>query len=1063
MTVHETTLNQRAMLFLQRLLPDSTALTIPVVARVAGRLDRPVLRRALAVLVERHPALRTTFPDPHDETVAVVADAVEPALCWTDAPDELDERDAEDWIQAAMSRPFDVTTGPLFRVEVLAGDGGGWCVLCVHHLIADLWSMGILAEELAAGYAALAAGADPDLPAAAGFVAAAPATDERRDELREFWRAELDGVPAALALPPAGVRPAVPRLRGRSVRFTLEAALVEDLRALGRRCGATLYTVLLSGLQLVLGRYAGSDDVLVGTPVHGRGRDTARAVGLFVNTVVMRGRVRPGEPFEEWLRRNHSATRRALAHGDLPFADVVALAARPQDVPLVQVIFNLMRPVRGRADTVAGFGLGVAAPPLDLGPVRLVPVPVARTQTQTDLTLTMARVGDELHGQWVHDTDVLDGATVAALSGHLGNLLRAAVSAPATPVGALAMMSAGELADAVLTGDHAPAGDDLPRRVLARAAATPDAPAVAGADGALTYRELVRAARSVTALLAGHGVGPGSIVGVRLPRGTGLVVAALGVLFAGGAYLPLDPALPAERLAFVTADARPAVVLTDHAVSLPGPSAAVVLPPLPELAAGAPDGVGVTHPEQLAYVIYTSGTTGRPKAVMVPHRALANLADDAIGRFGLGPGRRLLAVTTFSFDIAALELLVPLAAGACVEVAGPKAVADGHWLRGRLAKGDVTHLQATPVTWRLLVDAGWTGQTPLVALCGGEALLPDLGQTLARTATEAWNLYGPTETTIWSTARRLTAGAPITIGAPMRNTRAYVLDRSLRLVPVGVLGELYLGGAGVTHGYLGRPGLTAQRFLPDPWGPPGVRMYRTGDLVRRRADGTLDYVGRADNQFKVNGLRVEPGEIEAQLTRIAGVGRAVVARCDTESGPVLVGYLEPAGGTRDLDAVRGELAKSLPAYLVPARLQWVESLPVSPNGKLDRAALPAPPPAAPAPRVAPEGPVEVVLHRCWSAVLGTEDFGARDGFFALGGHSLAALRIAGAITETFGVDVPLPRLLERPTVTEQAALVVETGRACAVDVVAAAELALMVADLGDDEVAALLTEPDQDR
>jgi non-ribosomal peptide synthetase component F/acyl carrier protein len=899
----DVTPNQRAMIYLHRLVPASTALTIPVVARIEGRLDREILRGTLSTLLARHRALRTTFPETEHGPVARVAGHTVPELAWISTRDGRapDEATARDWMQAAVDRPFDIAAGPLFRVGVLAGDDGGWFVLTVHHLVADLLSMGVIAEESGVIYSALAAGTRPALPPAPQPApTVAEAVGERNARLREYWRAALAGAPGTLELPTERPGPPERGLSGQSLSVTLGPEATTSLRAVGRACDATLFSVLLSAFQVLLGRCTGCGDVLVGTPVHGRGRDTMRAVGLFVNTVVMRGQPRPGEPFSAWLRRNHGRTRDALGHADLPFAEVVALhqASRgPSRAPLVAVMFNFVRALGGKAATVNGFALGIAAPPLHLGPARLHPVPAPRPQAQTDLTLTMTQTRAGLHAEWAFDTGVLDAGTVASLAERFRTLLHAVVADPDRAVDRLALLTASELESAVVPGPRVARGPEhcVHRRVLARAAQDPDAVAVAGPDGELTYRQLAVAAGAVAALLASRRVGPESVVAVQMSRGPALAAAALGVLLAGGTFLPLDPDAPAERIAFLLADWRPALMLTDQtsAGQVPG-SGVAVLPPLAELAARRPPRADwpdpVVSPEQLACVTYASGWAGEPAAMMVPHRALANLVDEAVSRWQLAPGKKLLSATRFGSGMATLELFAPLASGAALEFAAPD--------------------------------------------CAG-------------------------------------AVEPATTGTPLPNTGAYVLDRYLTPVPAGVTGDLYLAGDGLPR-CLRQPALTAERFVADPWGPAGTRMYRTGALVRRRRNGELDYLGRASEGTD-------------------GAARPTPA---------------PASGRRSL--------------------------------------------------AAPGGPVERVLHRLWSDVLGREDIGTSDEFFVFGGHSLAAMQLVAMIAEVLGVEVPLDNLMESATIAEQNRLVLALGRAQSVDVATAAELALAVADLSDAEVTALL-------
>jgi amino acid adenylation domain-containing protein len=565
------------------------------------------------------------------------------------------------------------------------------------------------------------------------------------------------------------------------------------------------------------------------------------------------------------------------------------------------------------------------------------------------------------------------------------------------------------------------------RMFEAHARKTPEAVAVGAGEGTLSYAELNARSNRLAHHLRALGVGPGVTVGLCVERGPGMVVGLLGVLKAGGAYLPLDPGFPASRLAFMMADAAAPVLVTESALRdrVGGHEAYVVaLDDQADAIAARPDGdpEGGATADDLAYVIYTSGSTGTPKGVMVPHRALSNFLLSMARQPGLTARDVLLAVTTLSFDIAALELFLPLVVGARVEVAGRDEAADGARLAARIKASGASVLQATPATWRLLLESGWEGDPGLTALCGGEALTRDLADRLLGKARAVWNLYGPTETTVWSTLAAVEPGAgPVPIGRPVANTRAYVLDARLRPSPVGVSGELYLGGLGLARGYHGRPALTAERFVADPYAKaPGARMYRTGDLARFRADGVLECLGRVDGQVKIRGYRVELGEVEAALAAHPAVSAAAAAARDEATGEKrLVGYLVPRGAGPGEAELRAWLRERLPEHMVPSAFVALEALPLTPNGKVDRKALPDPEPDRPglsAPSAPARGPLEEALAAVWAEVLGRAAVGAHDDFFESGGHSLLAAQVLARVRETFAVDLPLKALFDAPTV-----------------------------------------------
>ncbi|HYH80510.1 MAG TPA: amino acid adenylation domain-containing protein, partial [Longimicrobium sp.] len=626
----------------------------------------------------------------------------------------------------------------------------------------------------------------------------------------------------------------------------------------------------------------------------------------------------------------------------------------------------------------------------------------------------------------------------------LAGLVEALEEAPERPLEAIDVLPRAERRQVLeawnRTAAEYPADRCVHELFEARAARTPDAAAVVFGDDALTYRELNERANRLAHHLRGLGVGPDARVGICLERSLEMMVSLLAVLKAGGAYVPLDPGLPAERLAYMLEDSGVPLVLAQAALreAVPARDGVEVLAvdALAERLAAEPaeNPAGGAGPDSLAYVIYTSGSTGRPKGVMNQHRGVVNLLWSMRGTVAMAPTDRLLAITTLAFDISVLELFLPLLSGARVEILDRATASDPALLREAVGAGGGTVLQATPATWRLLLDAGWEGAESLRALSGGEALPAELAARLRERVGALWNVYGPTETTIWSTAKHLGAGPDVgrghvSIGAPVANTRVYVLDRYLSPVPVGVPGELYIGGAGVARGYLGRPGLSAEKFVPDPFAAePGARLYRTGDLARWRRDGTLDFLGRNDHQVKVRGFRIELGEIEAALRQAPGVGDCAVAAREDETGDQrLVAYVV---GEAEAAALREHLRRSLPEYMVPSAFVFLDALPLTPNGKLDRKALPAPELAPAEDRyVAPRTPVEEVLAEIWAEMLRLERVGVEESFFELGGHSLLATRVVSRVRELFGVELPLRALFEHRTVAELAGRVEEMRRA----------------------------------
>ncbi|WP_225824765.1 non-ribosomal peptide synthetase [Streptomyces naphthomycinicus] len=1018
----------------EQLRPGDAAYNMPLVLRLRGPLDRALLQRAVDTVVARHAVLRTVVePGPDGSPRQRALPGARVPLGFADVTGRPDPRAAG--AAAAMEsvkEPFDLTRGPLLRAALYrTGADEHVLALTAHHVVFDGWSFGVLLRELSAAYAGRELAPRELEFADVARWERAELDGPALDGLADWWRGHLDGAPRVLELPTDRPRPAVSAHRGARRRLTVDAATSAALRELAREHGATLFMTLLSAYAIVLSRWSGQERLLVGAPVANRPRaEFEDLLGCFLNTLPLRVDLDGDPAFGELLGRVRDTALHAFAHQRVPFGRLVSELAPERDLsrgPLVQVLFALQNVELGTLDVPGVTG-------------ELVEVSAANSQF--DLNLRMIDTGRELVGWLDYDVELFDAATVERFVEHFTNVLTAVAADPAGGVPLLDPLGPAERAR-LLTGWNDtrvdwPADDTLTGLLAEAAARHTDAPAVRFAGHELSYAALHRRAAALAHRLRGLGVGPDTVVGVHLERSTELMVALLAVLKAGGAYLPLDPGYPRERLAFMLADAGAPVLLTHPGKGASLAADGVTVVTVDEHAEHAADGFPGTDPEplagpgHLAYVIYTSGSTGRPKGVQVPHRGIVNRLRWMQDAYRLTGADTVLQKTPISFDVSVWELFWPLLTGARLVLAAPGGHRDPAHLAGLVRDERVTVCHFVPPMLDTFLGSGRAvdcGSLRLV-VCSGEALPADLArrfhQALPGAALE--NLYGPTEASVdvtrWSSRPDWT-GAAVPIGAPIANTRTYVLDARLRPAPVGVPGELYLGGVQLARGYGGRPALTADRFVPDPFGPPGARLYRTGDIARWHAEGHVEYLGRADHQVKVRGFRIELGEIEAALLTVAGVGQAVaVVREDRPGDRRIVAYLTASGGPDTAPGVpilRSRLGERLPEHMVPSAFVVLDALPLSPNGKVDRAALPAPDRSAvtAAAHVAPRTPEEELLAGLWQRVLGQDRVGVRDNFFEIGGDSMHAVRIVGLAREA-GHDIPLQQLFTSQTVEDLA-------------------------------------------
>jgi amino acid adenylation domain-containing protein len=1048
---------QERLWFLDRLEPGSAFYNVPAASRLRGAVDVDALRFSLSEIVRRHEALRTTFTtDGNGEPVQVIHPPAPLDLRVVDrrqVPAAHREAEAERLADEEAQRPFDLERGPLIRCSLVhLAERDHLLLITLHHIVSDAWSLGVLFRELSVLYRARGerrASPLPELPIQYADFAAWQRGWLRGEALAAFldwWRPRLAGAPAVLDLPTDRPRPPVQTFRGALLPLPFPPALHAGLAALGQGRGATLFMTLLAAWCALLHRYAGEEDLVVGSPIANRNRaEIERLIGFFVNTLVLRNDLSGDPPFAELLDRVAERTLDAYDHQDLPFEKLVAELRPERNLghnPLFQVMFSL----QNASALAQGMAQGAGGPG----------EPGAREAgtgtSKFDLALLTAEGEGLLRGGLEYNTDLFERVTIERMLGHFRALLDGAVRDPGTRLSDLPLLASGEGSQLLAEEDAADTPDNpdacVHGLVMAQAARTPQAVAALFRGEPLTYGALAARARRLAVRLRAAGVGPSVPVGLCAGRSLGMLAGVLAILEAGGACLPLDPEYPADRLALMLEDAAAPVLLTQTALAgrLPAGRARVLL--LDHEEEGDDGGGGVEEPgaspvpptpDDLAYVIYTSGSTGRPKGVAMPHRPLVNLIDWQRRTSGLAPGARTLQLASLSFDVSFQEIFSTWCAGGTLVAVPEETRRDVPRLLRLLARERVERLFLPPVALQQLAEGEGAAELPALReiITAGEqlAITPAVASFLARLeGCRLRNQYGPSETHV--VTEHALAGSPEDwpalppIGRPIAGARARLLDRHLRPVPAGVPGELYLGGVALARGYLGRPDLTAERFLPDPeGGAPGARLYRTGDVARLRPDGVLQFLGRADHQVKIRGFRVELAEVEAALERAPGVRRAVVAaRQDVAGAPRrLVAYLLVADPAPELAVLRVFLRQALPEHMLPSAYVTLDALPLTASGKVNRRALPPPDDARPdvgSAFVAPRTDLEEDLARIWRGVLRVDRVGVTDDFFDLGGHSLLATQVLSRVRDAFGVEVPLRRMFEAPTIADLAAAIV---------------------------------------
>ena len=1028
---------QQALWFLYRLAPNSSAYNLVFSATLRPHISIDTIRRAFASVLKQHPLLDVTFSEVDGVPMQKLRKSGEVDFRVHDAR-KLDPARLKALLVEHANRPFDLERGPVIRLELFqTGEDEQVALMCLHHIVADAWSVALVFGDLFESHFALEAGETPSYHpqpfSYQDYVAweqdhLASPTGQR---LGEYWLKQLQGAPMQIDLPTDHARPPVQTFRGATHTFQLDEDLSLRVLALRAEQNVTLFTLTLAAFQTLMHRYCRQDDIVVGSPLAGRVHpELAGMVGYFINPVALRSKVDGDPTFADYLKQTAAQVSGALEHQQYPFSRLVRQLNLPRDPsrPLVYQVSFAMERVPGvdEAD-IATFLIGKGGHKLYFGDISVETLDLALRQAQFEITLVIEEAGGSIFGCWQYNRDLFEPETIAHLNALYAQVLRSITDNPLKRLSEIELLTPMERANYLKTasgpGLTFPEPALLHEMIARRVTLTPSKTAVRCAGKSLTYRDLDARANGLAATLRERGVGPDVSVGVFVSRSTDMVVALLGVLKAGGCYVPMDPDFPASRLQQMLENAQPRVIITsrDVALRLPGSSAGAALAVEDVKPQSAPPRQTGVTPDHLAYIIYTSGSTGTPKGVEIPHRAIVNLLASMAREPGFSSADRLLAVTTLSFDIAALEIFLPLLQGGQVCVATRDDARDGRRLATLLEQYDATVMQATPTAWHLLLESGWTGKSDLRALCGGEALSSELASRLLPAVSELWNVYGPTETTVWSTCDQVQTDN-ILIGRPIANTVVCILDDNRRPLPAGVVGELYIGGLGLARGYHGRPDLTAERFL-DIALPGGTteRLYRTGDLARWTLDGKLQCLGRVDLQVKVRGHRIELEDIEAALSKYEGVKQAVVNPIGRGAECRLIGYVCADGERPEPSQLQAFLRERLPEYMVPSAFVFLDALPRTPNGKIDRAALPAPDAGSGASiYVATRTELERSIAEVWEKVLERPAVGVDDDFFALGGHSLQAMQVVSSLSAKLGRDISIRSLFVAPTVARLA-------------------------------------------
>ncbi|NCR20497.1 MAG: amino acid adenylation domain-containing protein [Microcystis aeruginosa L111-01] len=1024
---------QQRLWFLDQLQPNSALYNIPMVLHFRGNLNQKALEQSLQEICDRHEVLRTNFVTIDGQPTQVIQTTRETisVVDLQDLPIHEQAEKTQQLKQKQATQPFDLAKESLIRITlVVLSETEHLLLVCMHHIISDGWSIEVLIHELTSLYNAYVQNQPANLaplPIQYGDFALWQKQWLQGDVLQSqlnYWQNQLTAAPPLLSLPTDHPRPAVQSFVGTQQEFSLSPKLSQALTELSHQQGVTLFMTLLAAFDALLYRYTGSGDILVGTPIANRNRSEIEGlIGFFVNTLVMRTDLSDNPSFSQLLTRVREVTMDAYAHQDLPFEMLVEALQPERDLshtPLFQVAFVLQNTPKSE---IAMTGLTVT----DLPP--------ENTTAKFDLTLAMVNMDDGLKGVWEYNTDLFESSTIERLSGHFLNLLGGIVANPQERISQLPLLTESETNQLLIEWNNTqvdyPEYKCIHQLFEEQVKRTPDAVAVVCSQQQLTYNELNCRANQLAHYLQSLGVKPDTLVGICLERSLEMIVGLLGILKAGGAYLPLDPEYPSERLQFAIADAQLSLLLTQEGLidKLPKHQAPLILLEQirEEINQNSQDNLtGVVTANNLANLIYTSGSTGKPKGVMVEHRGLFNLAQAQIKTFNLQSNSRILQFASLNFDASIWEIILAMGAGATLYLDTKDALMPGLPLMGRLKDYAITHITLPPSALAALpLEEIPELQTIIVA---GEACSEELIKQWA-TGRNFFNAYGPTETSVCATVEKWTDETlKVTIGRPIANTQVYILDCHLQPVPIGVPGELHIGGMGLARGYLNRPELTQEKFIPNPFSNyPDSRLYKTGDLARYLPDGKIEYLGRIDNQVKIRGFRIELGEIEALLNQNQAVqSSCVIVREDNLGDKRLVAYVVPQPEINlTINEIRQFLRAKLPDYMVPTAFVFLDTFPLTPNGKIDRCTLPAPDLQGQGEYIAPRNPIEEKMARIWAEVLKLERVSIEDNFFELGGHSLLATQVISRCQEAFEIALPLRYLFESPTIAQLSAVILK--------------------------------------